>query len=505
MTSSGVSLTVSENAKRTEQGAIAQEILRFLRGPGAHSLIVKGPAGTGKTTFVVQIAEALGFPLVFGESYISIRVSAESLLKLYPSMRRPATEGHKDANEAFEREERPPRGELRKLTGETENPLPPDELVFETFPELVKIYESVKGVVRRTWPIPALVVIDSIDALAQHYDVEKSAFMESKIMNALQRDLVESGCANIVYVLEKSGATLLDYMGDGVLNLSSTEHRGRRLRVMTIEKLRGQEIRQPRYLYTLDKGRLTTFEAFHWNKPPTPRLWSPIVDDGSGGSIGSGLPEVDRLFGGLAPGRVVVIKVSNGVPTEVVDGLRIAMICNFASQGRGVAHIPPGKGTTEQVREIVGPHLPTSAFDAHVRVLEVAPATGELAKNAILIEGRWNWAKIEFEFNLSKSKKPVLALVSLDTLEALYGASRAMEEMSHVLASVRKSRDTLIVLVPSESEAAGQLSSLANAVLNLEEIDGTVVLHGDKPYTGLFSLSFDWSSGTPDAKLHPIV
>lgn len=504
MTLSGVSLTVSEDAKTNDRGSIAQEILRFLRSPGAHSLIVKGPAGTGKTTFVVQIAEALGFPLVIGESYICVRVSTESLLKLYPSMRRPVQEGHKEASEASEREERPPRSELRKLTGETENPPPLDELVFETFPELVRIYDSVKSVVRRTWPIPALVVIDSIDALAQHYDVEKPAFMESKIMNVLQRDLVESGCANIVYVLEKSGVTVLDYMGDGVVSLSSTEHRGRRLRVMTVEKLRGQEIRQPRYLYTLDKGRLTTFEPFRWNRSPTPRLWSPIVDDGTGGPIASGLPEIDRLSGGLAPGRVVVIKVSNDVPAEVVDGFRIATICNFASQGRGVAHIAPGKGTAEQVRELVGPHLPNGSFEAHVRVLEVAPGTGELAKNAILIEGRWNWAKIEFEFNLSKSKKPLLALVSVDTLEALYGP-RAMEEMSHVLASVRKSRDTLIVFVPSESEAAGRLSSLANAVLNLEEIDGTVVLNGDKPYTGLFSLSFDWSSGIPDAKLHPIV
>ncbi len=504
MALSGVSTTISEGERKLDRGSIAQEILRFLRGPGAHSLIVKGPAGTGKTTSVVQIAESLGFPLVIGESYISIRVSTESLLKLYPSMRPPSVEGQKGPNEAFERGERPPRGELRKLTGETEDPPPLDELAFETFPELVRIYESVKGVIRRTWPSPSIVIIDSIDALAQHYDVERATVMESRIMNALQRDLVESGCANIVYVLEKSGATPLDYMGDGVVSLSSTEHRGRRLRVMTIEKLRGQEIRQPRYLYTLEKGRLTTFEAFQWKRPSAPRLWSPIVDDGSGGAIASGLPEIDRLFGALGPGRVLLIKVSNGVPSEVVDGLRVATICNFASQGRGVAHIPPGKGTAEQVRDLVGPHLPAGAFESHVKVLEVAPSTGELAKNAILIEGRWNWAKIEFEFNLSKSKKPVLALVALDTLEALYGA-RAMEELSHVLASVRKSRDTLIVLAPSENEATRTLSSLANAVLNLEEIDGTIVLYGDKPYTGLFSLSFDWSSGIPDAKLHPIV
>ena len=210
MTTSGVSTTISEDERKLDRGSIAQEILRFLRGPGGHSLIVKGPAGTGKTTSVVQIAEALGFPLVIGESYISIRVSTESLLKLYPSMRPPSVEGQKGPNAAFEREDRPPRTELRKLTGETEDPPPLDEIAFETFPELVRIYESVKGVIRRTWPSPSIVIIDSIDALAQHYDVERATVMESRIMNALQRDLVESGCANIVYVLEKSGTTPLE-------------------------------------------------------------------------------------------------------------------------------------------------------------------------------------------------------------------------------------------------------------------------------------------------------
>jgi len=74
-----------------------------------------------------------------------------------------------------------------------------------------------------------------------------------------------------------------------------------------------------------------------------------------------------------------------------------------------------------------------------------------------------------------------------------------------VLASVRRARDVFVGFVTPQSASATKLENLASVVLRLESINGCVVLYGEKPYTELFALSWDWSSGIPEARFRPIV
>ena len=62
-------------------GRIPREIVEFFNASGGHSLIVKGPAGTGKTTFALQLTEELGE--VAASHYLSSRVSDESLYRQF--------------------------------------------------------------------------------------------------------------------------------------------------------------------------------------------------------------------------------------------------------------------------------------------------------------------------------------------------------------------------------------------------------------------------------------
>src|SRR2546430_15889418 len=62
-------------------GRIPREIVEFFNAPGGHSLIAKGPAGTGKTTFALQLTEELGE--VTASHYLSSRVSDESLFRQF--------------------------------------------------------------------------------------------------------------------------------------------------------------------------------------------------------------------------------------------------------------------------------------------------------------------------------------------------------------------------------------------------------------------------------------
>ena len=495
-------------------GRIPREIVEFFNAPGGHSLIVKGPAGTGKTTFALQLTEALGE--VTASHYLSSRVSDESLYRQFtwlkdrikPKVLQTGSKAPHDTKVArhaldqlegkLEEGKEGEDGESESIgSGEVKGNFLEVTLGFD-LPELEDAYTFVDDRI----PERSLVLIDSIDALAEHYGIPAG-----RLITVLQKDLVEGSKQNVLYVLESSGETRLDYLGDGVISLASTDHQGRRLRVLTIEKLRGQQIQQHRYLYTLDGGRLTAFDIREEVRPVKPQLWRPVKDL-SKDAVSFGLEALDRLTGGLYRGRVVAFEISNAVPSDHVDWLRTAIICNFAAQGRGVAHVPPRKGSAEFLRELVSPHLPPGAFDAQVRVFESATlGSADVSRTVLHMEGTnvdsdLKWSNVEFQ--LPKSERPFLAFMAFDTLESVY-EEKVLEEMSGVFSAVRRAKDVFVGFVTPQSASASKLENLARVVLHLDSINGSVVLYGQKPYTELFSLAWDWSAGVPKAELRPIV
>src|SRR6266702_1886404 len=491
-------------------GRIPREVVAFFASGGGHSLIVKGPAGTGKTTFALQLTEEIGD--VAASHYLSSRVSDESLYNQFTWLKDRVKPAGLQTGPKGPRQTKVVRDALNQLEGKLEEGKEGDEgepepvgsgevkgnILGVDLPEMEDAYDFVDD----RLPKRSLVLIDSIDALAEHYGIPAA-----RLITVLQRDLVEGSKQNVLYVLESSGETRLDYLGDGVVSLVSSEYEGRRLRVLTIEKMRGQQIQQHRYLYTLDAGRLTAFDIHEDARPAKPQVWKPIKDL-SKDAASSGLEPLDRLTGGLIRGRAVAFEISNAVPLEHVDFLRTAIICNFVVQGRGVAHVPPRKGTAEFLKELVVPHLPAGAFDTHVRVFEAATlGSADVSRTVLHMEGTnvdsdLKWSNVEFQ--LPKSERPFLAFMAFDTLEAVY-EEKVLEEMSGVFSAVRRAKDVFIGFVTPQSASASKLENLARVVLHLDSINGSVVLYGQKPYTELFGLAWDWSGGVPKADLRPIV
>ncbi|TLZ51857.1 MAG: hypothetical protein E6K18_03895 [Methanobacteriota archaeon] len=229
-------------AMKQELG-IPEEVLQFFHLPGGHSLIVKGSAGTGKTTFALQLAEELGEGA--RSYYMSIRVGDQSLYRQFPWLKEKTGEGRHfqrtvqaeagagaaDAPDAKEgkRGLKVDRTELQKLEGRVEmgqegdetyqkvgeGEIQNDSLIFDLgsdLPEIDLAYDEVE----RNLPHGTLVLVDSIDGLSERYGI-----VASKLVNTLQKDLVEKGNASVVYVLESTGDTKLDYLGDGVIKFES--------------------------------------------------------------------------------------------------------------------------------------------------------------------------------------------------------------------------------------------------------------------------------------------
>src|SRR5512137_2849747 len=203
--------------KESGSATFPKEIVKFLSGQGGHSLIVRGMAGTGKTTLALQTIEELA--AVQQSYYMSTRVSDQSLFNQFPWLLDKVKEGEilkarkkvkkkADSEQQVEKillglaaikgemkgeKAKAPRKELMRLQGVIESggeesvaePTGEQEITVTIGPAMPEI-EMAYDVVDRALPDRTLVVIDSIDALAEKYGVPAS-----KIINTLQRDLVE--------------------------------------------------------------------------------------------------------------------------------------------------------------------------------------------------------------------------------------------------------------------------------------------------------------------------
>jgi len=483
---------------QSSAAGIPQEIHSFFTNPGGHSLILRGMAGAGKTTFALQTIE----DLVAAESsfYFSTRVSDESLLLQFPWLR------DKLASDVTSRidgqkAEGTHQG-LSALKGINTAPRPSGKgLVSVSIGKDLGEIEDMYTAVERRAPERTLVVVDSIDALAERYGLACI-----KLINTLQKDLVEGLGANMVYVIE-SPEQMLDYLGDGVIRLTLDEHQGRRTRVIEILKLRGCEIRQPKYLYTLKGGRIQSFE-YRWERAAGSNgQWRPVPD--AGDILSTGIKDLDQLLGGgLGRGSIVLIEMGRGVPTPVASIFEDALVANFVSLNRGVIWMPLRKASAEGVRSRLADALPKDRFDRQVRVPELASTMDITGGQFVLpVEGASAAADLKWQnisYHLQGAEQPYLTLIGFDSAESIYGA-QVMDQLTDLLAAVKRNRSLFVGITSQSNASIERLKDLATTHLKLDRVGGTALLYGEEPYTECYAITFQENDQGGQIALTPIV
>ena len=77
--------------------------------------------------------------------------------------------------------------------------------------------------------------------------------------------------------------------------------------------------------------------------------------------------------------------------------------------------------------------------------------------------------------------------------------------MTGHLTAVRRARDILMGHVSPMTKSTQKLANLAHVHLKVQNVNGAILLFGQKPYTELYNLSFSYETGAPSAVLTPIV
>jgi len=367
--------------------------------------------------------------------------------------------------------------------------------IGRTMPDLENLYDLVEKAGERV-----LVIIDSIDALADRYELQCR-----ELMIALQRDLVEGQGANLLFVLENNDH-MLDYLGDGVVECTRMEHERRLVREMDLMKLRGVEVQQPLYLFSLKGGKFRCFGA-KWDRGSGMSNEFARPEDPAG-HLSFGITDLDEMTGGLFPGAVTLIELGGGLPPLVSGILERSLVSSFAKAGRGVLWVPLRKESGAGARGMLQNVLTDGEMEKTVRVVEPASQMDQgsgryvMAVEGTRVSDDLKWKNIVYALN--GSSQPFLSLMGFDSLESIYGGE-VMEGLIDHLAAVKRNGGSFVGLTSPTSRSTARLADLATVHLKVERIGGTVVLYGSKPFTECFALTVEERPQGGCVSLTPLV
>jgi hypothetical protein len=367
--------------------------------------------------------------------------------------------------------------------------------------DLSRLYERIE----RRLPKPSYLIIDSLDGLAEKYDLSLP-----KIAFALQKDLVENSNARILMVME-SESRIVDYMVDGVVSMDMGEVDRRRIRELTIEKLRGEPVDQHRYLFTLHGGRFRFFAPF---KPPArykPSTWE-AVPDGMG-LFSTGTPSLDAMLGGGYPrGSNIVFEMMNNLPEGVYKMVVFPTALNFGMQGRGVGVIPFGDSMADEFYDMEVQLLGKEGAGRLLKMAEVVyPNRNQDRPHVVTLE--FEDIKKDFEKwsrEVGRMRKQtgqsILEIIAVETQETRFSAESYKKFLNISSELTAKEGDVVIRMVkPGLSDFTQRVANASSIHIKLKTIDGAAIIYGERPQTSVYCIEMDSSSPIPRINLIPVV
>ncbi len=433
---------------------IPEEIVQFFKNEGGHSLLVKGEPGSGKTTFALELLNEFAEEDVL---YISSRVTDSVLASQFPWVDKIIKKNEKKVKSLS-------RENLNRLEGLIEEgfvkeniKISEDEAIIEVgelLPEIEQIYDFVE----QSDGMP-MICIDSIDGLSEKYGIPAD-----KILFTLQKDLVETGMANIVFVLEETTTQKIDYLGDGIVKLVHEPMNGFWHRVMIIKKLRGAVIKNPRYLYTLEGGR---FRALKYTRFSLDMV-EPVFK------------EIGEFVKGHWKQEVINLSVSRKFPGEIVQSLILTIIS--VSSGKVIVIPPsfyPGDAVMSHARKF-----------ANREVLIVGSGTD---RRDMYLEGRDMLVELSPDIVQYHGGEDVTMIIGVDTMANIYGK---LEDLPALIKNL-KSNTRIILFTPEEFEFYGGV----DYTIHLRVIENIPVIVGE----GAYGIHTDRENGKMSLKLVPLV
>ena len=467
------------------------EIREALKTGMGYSLLIKGEPGTGKTMLAFEILEEFGglneFPTSKANAvYLSARVSVPALYSQFPWLKERHGFSVIDATKLY--------------------------ISSKAFPGL-RSFSDVLSQKLEEAEKPATLVIDSWEAIMSGGKEEKREVLEAAITDVVRTYATEYKM-NWILVSETSGTTPLDYIVDGIIELSRITIDYRRAREMVLKKLRGTRIDQHKYGYTLDGGRFRFFSPFERRKIEKPRRVEVLPNTAS--FISSGCEEIDRILGGgLSKGSTTIVEYGDDLSLLGYQSIVAHMIINNIQQGVSCVKIPSPGWDERRLRRGILPFVKEEDYLKYLTVFEIRGVKGEKKEkreNVKVLKGE----SMEEDFYwltdfVSHLEPPVIVFIGTDTLEYPYRLKTIgnLEEMaglfSRWIMELREAGNVGMFGMPSGGVLGTELGHMVTNHFKLTVLDRSVILYCNRPDTKLHCLENIITEDALKLKLTPFV
>jgi KaiC/GvpD/RAD55 family RecA-like ATPase len=421
---------------------------QFMQGP-INTVLIKGLAGTGKTTVALEILKAAGQ----GKgAYISSRVPKGLLETHIPAMKE-TIEGQQFLDIRLE---------------DATSVL--DFVMRLTEPRKIKT-----------------IVFDSWDGLAKELEQRERLRAEKTLMA-----LANNSGAQFIFVSEEPGATTIDYLVDGIVEVMSVDVQDRTVREFMIHKLRGTKISQHKYIFTLLEGKFTFFGPYA--VPDYSKMSKFAQRPDIDGSYSLGSRALDGLFGGMIPGSTLAIEYDENVPYTALRAIGLPPIINFLSMGRSAILLPLPGANDEETSSILAKGAGERAVTDRLSILNVLRTsdikTTNLPKIATPREIHEEVTNETTRLRKQSVDKTVLLVKSVSALENLFASDldSLLEVTSQEIITLQQSRDAHILFLAKDSPIRSRILSISSSYAKMFVKDGTVLMFGVKPHTGIYAL-----------------
>jgi len=488
------------------------EVEKFLSARYGSSLIIKGSPGAGKTTLALQILENLSKE--HKVIYFSTRVGDESLYQQFPWLKNLEKNIKmliasklflEEISKKTEQEEKPIKeyGKrlLQEITGERTSQVYRSMFNFYlkgiSSPEIKKLYDDVE----MNLPKKSVIVVDSIEGITSKYGISEQNFTYM-----LQKDLIEGAQASIVFVSEKDSLGPEDYVVDGVIYQKHNIDDGKRVRIITLNKLRGVEIGQSSFAYTLENGRFRVFYPDSFSYESMKFVESMNTEK----KYKVGIPDFDiMLDGGLYPGSFFTLEIDKEISQEELKLFLRPIGLNSLINGIGILMIPPGGWSVEKLKLDLTRFIPEELFEDKLRYIDYL--TQESKSRYLVAAGGNDYDAINqrlFKAMLDLSgieNKPILHFIGMDTLEYVKGTETAIKEIFNMSQAIKSSNDIGISAVRTGQILKDEIINISDYYVKLVSINNVPFIYGIKPRTIYYALEVDKEKGFPNVKLSPMV
>ena len=488
--------------------SIPNELLEFVRRD-TYSLLIKGCAGTGKTTLSLTILRTLKIRHNF--FYISTRLSPRQLFLHYQWLGR-----YVDATPDQEEPSSSRQPTNYDISSFEDARLDEPESLFE---RITNQLMDVKAPV---------IIIDSWDAIASFMDKEARLNNERVLQTWRER-----AGAKLIFISEDPVDPTLDFLVDGIVQLTNKLFGDVKVREIALTKLRGIRIRKSSYVFTLDNALFQSYDPYdpgefmaadsrkndqNTDGPVDRRRKSMVPVTKSSANIDfvpSGYAQLDESFGGGFPKKsVVLIETDSNIHAGVTMTLLTNMIANVTKIGNPVIIEPFMTIDARTIMKYLKPFLQTGLKKDLLRIFCADRPRNVGALSSDYESSRRDMASISRknvqyfrEFVLkTRQKYPhrlLLTIMSAEMFRTMYQLREG--NTVDLLSFLNASSD--LTLIPASSSRCEELnlSEMANLHLRLSTINGTLILRSISPETCPYAIVTQGYRRQPSVRLDPLV